>query len=70
MCMDNHIVLLYTAGIHHPSIVSIQSIMRYHTLDTNSVFPLEQGMYVRCVVVVCTIIIAMNAGLTIIIKLS
>ena len=56
--MNNHIVLLYTVGIHHPSIVSIQSIMRHHdtTLDTDSVFPLEQSTYLQCVVVVvCTI---------------
>ena len=41
-------MLLYTAGIYHPSIVSIQSIMRYHdtTLDTDSVFPLEQSTYI------------------------
>ena len=62
-------MLLYTAGIHHPSIVSIQSIMRHHdtTLDTDNVCPLEQSKYICAIVwlVVHTIIIIMNTWLTI-----
>ena len=61
MYIGNHIVLLYIAGIYHPSIVSIQSIMRHHdtTLDTDSVFPLEQSTYIStlCSTVVCKVLL-------------
>ena len=42
-------MLLYTAGIYHPSIISIQSIIRHHNAtisNDDSVFPLDQGTYV------------------------
>ena len=43
------LVLLYTAGIHHPSMISIQSIMHHcdTTVSDDPMFPGSEGMYIR-----------------------
>ena len=48
-------MLLYTAGIYHSSIISKQSVIHHHdtTTSTNdSVFPLDQGMFM-CSAYIC-----------------